>query len=67
MNKATNVYVFEPSAWLTLIEDEAGVDTVQDPARHPDRHCDRPLSVARSGGQTTAVSDDLIWALQDAV
>ena len=30
MNKATNVYVFDTSAWLTLIEDEAGVDTVQE-------------------------------------
>jgi predicted nucleic acid-binding protein len=30
MNKATNVYVLDTSAWLTLIEDEAGVDTVQD-------------------------------------
>ncbi|MEA3340128.1 MAG: type II toxin-antitoxin system VapC family toxin [Chloroflexota bacterium] len=30
MNKHTPIYVFDSSAWLTLIEDEAGADTVQE-------------------------------------
>lgn len=29
MREATNSYVFDTSAWLTLIEDEAGADIVQ--------------------------------------
>ena len=29
MSKAMDVYVLDTSAWLTLIEDEAGADTVQ--------------------------------------
>lgn len=29
MREATSSYVFDTSAWLTLIEDEAGSDTVQ--------------------------------------
>lgn len=30
MNKAASAYVLDTSAWLTLIEDEAGADAVQD-------------------------------------
>ena len=30
MNNLTPIYVLDTSAWLTLIEDEAGADTVQD-------------------------------------
>jgi predicted nucleic acid-binding protein len=30
MNKAASAYVLDTSAWLTLIEDEAGSDTVQE-------------------------------------
>jgi len=30
MNEPTPIYVLDTSAWLTLIEDEAGADTVQD-------------------------------------
>jgi predicted nucleic acid-binding protein len=30
MNELTPIYVLDTSAWLTLIEDEAGADTVQD-------------------------------------
>jgi predicted nucleic acid-binding protein len=30
MSESLTVYVFDTSAWLTLIEDEAGADTVQD-------------------------------------
>ena len=29
MSKADNIYVFDTSAWLSLIEDEAGADVVQ--------------------------------------
>jgi len=30
MREAVSIYVFDTSAWLTLIEDEAGADTVQE-------------------------------------
>ena len=30
MSEATGVYVLDTSAWLTLIEDETGADTVQE-------------------------------------
>jgi len=30
MSKVTGIYVLDTSAWLTLIEDEAGADTVQE-------------------------------------
>lgn len=30
MNETASIHVFDTSAWLTLIEDEAGADVVQD-------------------------------------
>ena len=30
MSEAIDVYVLDTSAWLTLIEDEAGADSVQE-------------------------------------
>jgi len=45
MNNLTPIYVLDTSAWLTLIEDEAGADTVQD-----------ILEKAKSGEATVLVS-----------
>ena len=45
MNNLTPIYVLDTSAWLTLIEDEAGADTVQD-----------ILEEAKSGEATVLVS-----------